>query len=46
MPVQASYPAKLAIAIDGKTKIFQHKTKFKQYQFINPALQRIIDRKL
>jgi hypothetical protein len=25
------YPAKLSINIDGETKIFQDKTKFKQY---------------
>jgi hypothetical protein len=40
------YPAKLSINIDGKTKIFQDKTKFKQYLFTNPDLQRILEGKL
>ena len=31
MPAQATIPRKLSINIDGKTKIFQNKTKFKQY---------------
>ena len=39
------YPAKLSITIDGETKVFQDKTKFKNYLSINPALQRIIDGK-
>jgi hypothetical protein len=30
------YPAKLSINIDGETKIFQDKTKFKQYLPIHP----------
>ena len=40
------YPAKLSINIDGETKIFQDKTKFKQYLSTSPALQRILERKL
>jgi len=36
------YPAKLAITIDGETKVFHDKTKFTQYLSTNPALQRII----
>jgi hypothetical protein len=36
------YPAKLSITIDGETKVFHHKTKFKHYLSMNPALQRII----
>jgi hypothetical protein len=40
------YPAKLSINIDGETKIFQDKTKSKQYLSINPALQRILEGKL
>jgi hypothetical protein len=40
------YPAKLSITIDGKNKIFYDKTKFKQYLSINPALQKILERKL
>ena len=40
------YPAKLSINIDGETKIFQDKTKFKQYLSTNPALQRILEGKL
>jgi hypothetical protein len=40
------YPSKLSITIDGETKVFQDKTKFTQYLSINPALQRLIQRKL
>jgi hypothetical protein len=40
------YPAKLSINIDGENKIFWDKTKFKQYLSTNPALQRILERKL
>jgi hypothetical protein len=36
------YPAKLSITIDGENKLFYDKTKFTQYLFTNPALQRII----
>jgi hypothetical protein len=32
------YPAKLSVNIDGKTKIFQDKTKCKQYLSTNQAL--------
>jgi hypothetical protein len=39
------YLAKLSITIDGESKIFHDKTKFTQYLFTNPALQRIIDGK-
>jgi hypothetical protein len=35
------YPAKLSITIDGETNVFLDKTKFTQYLFTNPALQRI-----
>jgi hypothetical protein len=35
------YPAKLSIAINGKTKIFHDKNKFTQYLSTNPAIQRI-----
>jgi hypothetical protein len=31
MPAQLLYPAKLEITIDGKTKVFQDKTKLKIY---------------
>jgi hypothetical protein len=40
------YPAKLSIIIDGQTKVFHDKTKFTQYLSMNPALQRIIKKKL
>jgi hypothetical protein len=40
------YPAKLSINIDGETKIFQDKTKFKQYLHTNSALQKILEGKL
>jgi hypothetical protein len=40
------YPAKLSINIDGETKIFQDKTKFKQYLPTNPTLQGILEGKL
>jgi hypothetical protein len=36
------YPAKLSVTIDGETKVSHDKTKFTQYLFTNPALQRII----
>jgi hypothetical protein len=35
-------PAKLWITIDGESKVFHDKTKFKQYLSMNPGLQRII----
>jgi hypothetical protein len=40
------YLAKLSINIDGETKIFQDKSKFKQYLYTNPSLQRILEGKL
>jgi hypothetical protein len=40
------YLAKFSINIDGETKIFQDKTKFKQYPSTNRALQRILEGKL
>jgi hypothetical protein len=40
------YSAKLLINIDGETKIFQDKTKFKQYLSTNTALQRILEGKV
>jgi hypothetical protein len=39
------HPAKLSINTYGETKIFQDKTKFKQYLSTNPALQRILEGK-
>jgi hypothetical protein len=39
------YPAKLSITIDGETKVFHDKTKFRQYLSTNQALQRIITEK-
>jgi hypothetical protein len=39
-------PAKIAVTIDGETKIFYDKTKFTQYFSTNPVLQRIVDGKL
>ncbi|TRB49602.1 hypothetical protein FEB11_14025, partial [Mannheimia haemolytica] len=38
--------AKLSINIDRETKIFQDKTKFKQYLPTNPALRGILEGKL
>jgi hypothetical protein len=40
------YPTKLSINIDGETRIFQDKTKFKQYLSTNSSLQRILKGKL
>jgi hypothetical protein len=40
------YPANLSFNIDGETKIFHDKMKFRQYLSINPVLHRIIDGKL
>jgi hypothetical protein len=34
------YPAKLSITVDGENKIFHDKTKFTQYLYTDPALQR------
>jgi hypothetical protein len=39
------YPAKLSITTKRKTKVFHDKTKFTQYLYTNPALQRIINGK-
>jgi hypothetical protein len=36
------YPAKLSITIDGETKVYYDKIKFKRYLFTNPDLQRIL----
>jgi hypothetical protein len=46
IPDQAIIPIKLSITIDGETKIFHDKTKFKQHLSTNPTLQRIIKGKL
>ena len=40
------HPAKLMITIDGETKVFQDKTKFKQCLSTNTALQKIIEEKV
>jgi hypothetical protein len=40
------HSAKLIVNIDGETKIFQDKTKLKQYLYTNPAIQRIREGKL
>jgi hypothetical protein len=40
------YPAKLSITIEGETKVFHDKTKFRHYVSMNPALQRIIKGKI
>jgi hypothetical protein len=40
MQAKATIPTILSISIDGKTNIFQGKSKFKQYLFTNPYLQR------
>jgi hypothetical protein len=37
------YQAKLSINIDGETKLFYDKAKFKQNRDTNPALQRVIN---
>jgi hypothetical protein len=36
------YPAKLSITIDGETKVFHDKSKFRHYLSTNPAFQRVI----
>jgi hypothetical protein len=38
------YPAKLSITIDGETKLFHDKNKFKQFLSMNPALQMITEK--
>jgi hypothetical protein len=40
------HTAKLSINIDRENKLFQDKTKFKQYLSTNPTLQRILEEKL
>jgi hypothetical protein len=40
------YSAKHSISIDGENKRSQEKTKFKQYLFTNPDLQRVLEEKL
>jgi hypothetical protein len=39
------YPAKLSMTIDGQTKVFDDKTKFRYYLSMNSVLQRIITEK-
>jgi hypothetical protein len=46
MTAQVTTPAKLSITTVGGSKIFHDKTKFKQYLFTKPALQRIIEGKV
>jgi hypothetical protein len=40
------YPEMVSITIDGENRIFQDKSKFKIYLFINAALKKILERKL
>jgi hypothetical protein len=40
------YTAKLSITVDGEKKVFQDKSKFKQYLSTNPVLQKILEGKL
>ena len=40
------YISQLSITIEGETKIFHDKTKFKQYFYTNPVLQRILEEKV
>jgi hypothetical protein len=46
MPMQVTIPNKLSITIDGETKIYHDKTKFKWYLSNNTALQRVLEGKL
>jgi hypothetical protein len=46
MPAQATIPRKLSINIDGENKIFQVKTKLRQYLSTNPVLERTLEGKL
>ena len=39
------YPAMLAFTIDGESKIFQDKNRFKEYVTTNPALKKILEKK-
>ena len=39
------YPAKLSFTFNEENKIFQDKSKFKQYVATNPALQKILEGK-
>ena len=40
------HPAKLSITIDRDNKIFQDKTRFKQYLSMNLALQKVLEGKV
>ena len=40
------YPAKLSITINGENKMFNDKTRFKQYVTTNPAIQKVLEGKL
>ena len=40
------HPAKLSITIEGQNKIFHDKTRFNQYLATNPALHKVLERKL
>ena len=40
------YPAKLSINIDGENKVFNDKARFSQYILTNPALHKVVERKL
>lgn len=42
----SKYPANLLITIDGENKIYHDKVKFKQYLSTNPALQKVLERRL
>jgi hypothetical protein len=44
--ISAQAIAPRSISIDGETKKFQDKMKFKQYLSTNPVLQRILERNL
>ena len=46
MPPRRLYQAKLSIPIDGENKIFQDKSKFKQYLSTNTDLKKILEGKL
>jgi hypothetical protein len=46
MPAQDTITSKISVAIDGESRVFNEKTKFTQYLYKNPGLQRIINGKL
>lgn len=46
MSAQITIPRKFSITISGKNMIFNDKVKIKQYQYVNPVLQKVLKQKI